>query len=237
MTAMISLRSRPTSPEQPRSPIPKAIPLALVAVGAVALVAAAVLVFRPSGGSSDSGGVPHAKGLDGILQDPALPKPNFTLTDTEGQPFNLQTQTAGYVTLLYFGYTHCPDICPTQMANIALGLKHESASVRSHIKMVFVTTDPHRDTPQVLRQWLDNFDPSFIGLTGTDQQITAAEASVGMPPAEVEPLGNGNYSVDHAAWVLAFTLDNQAHAIYPSGFDTAAVWAHDLSRLVTWRAS
>jgi len=235
MTVMILLRSRPTSTEQPRSPIPKAIPLVLVTVGVVALVAA-FLALRSSGGSSASGALPHAKGLDGVLQDPPVPKPNFTLTDTSGHPFNLQGQTAGDVTLLYFGYTHCPDICPTQMANIALGLKHESASVRSHIKVVFVTTDPHRDSPQVLREWLDNFNPSFIGLTGSDQQITAAEASVGMPPSEVEPLGGGNYSVDHAAWVLAFTLDNQAHAIYPAGFDTASVWSHDMSRLVTWRA-
>jgi len=233
---MISLRSRPTSPEHPRSPIPRAVPLVLVAVGVVALVAA-LLVVLSSGGSSNSSGLPHAKGLDGVLQDPAVAKPDFTLTDTAGQPFNLDRQTAGYVTLLYFGYTHCPDICPTQMANIALGLSHQSASVRSHIKVVFVTTDPHRDSPQVLRQWLANFNPSFIGLTGTDQQITAAEAAVGMPPAEVEPIGGGNYSVDHAAWVLAFTLDNQAHAIYPAGFDTASVWSHDLSRLVTWRAA
>jgi len=205
-------------------------------MGVVALVAAFV-VMRSGGGSTDSGAVPHAKGLDGVLQDPPMSKPNFTLTDTSGQPFNLQRQTAGDVTLLYFGYTHCPDICPTQMANIPLGLRHQSASVRSHIKVVFVTTDPRRDTPQVIRQWLDNFDPSFIGLTGSDQQITAAEAAVGMPPAEVEPIGGVNYSVDHAAWVLAFTLDNEAHAIYPAGFDTASVWSHDMGRLVTWRAS
>src|SRR5580704_1511241 len=116
---MISLRSRPTSPEHPRSPIPRAVPLILVGVGVVALVAA-LLVIRSSGGSSDSSGLPHAKGLDGVLEAPAVPKPNFTLTDTAGRPFDLQSQTAGYVTLLYFGYTHCPDICPTQMANIAL---------------------------------------------------------------------------------------------------------------------
>ena len=71
--------------------------------------------------------------------------------------------------------------------------------------MVFVTTDPNRDSPRSCAVAGRNFNPSFIGLTGTDRQITAAEVAVGMPPAEVVPLGNGNYSVDHAADVLAFT--------------------------------
>jgi len=183
-----------------------------------------------------SGGDGPSRGIDAVMQSPGMPKPDFTLTDTSGHPFDLDTQTAGYVTLLYFGYTHCPDICPTHMANIAIGLEHVPAAVRSHIKVVFVTTDPKRDTRQVLRSWLDAFSPTFIGLTGTDAQIDAAEASVGMPPAEVEPLGNGNYSVDHAAWVIAFTPDNLAHFIYPSGLDTGQVWTHDLPRLVRWPA-
>ena len=204
----------------------------VVLVGVLVIVVGVVVVGSRGGSGGSGDGTPHYKDLDGVLQSPPMPKPDFTLTDTSGQPFNLRTGTAGDVTLLYFGYTHCPDICPTHMANIALGLQKLSPAARARVKVVFVTTDPHRDSPQVLRKWLDNFNTSFIGLTGTDQQITAAEATVGMPPAEVEPLGNGNYSVSHAAWVIAFAPDNEARAIYPAGFDTAAVWAHDLSRLV-----
>jgi protein SCO1 len=206
----------------------------IVLMGGILIGLGIFVATRGSGGSGNQ--VPHPAGLDGILQSPAMPKPNFTLTDTSGHPFNLQADTQGDATLLYFGYTHCPDICPTHMADIALGLARQSPAVRAHLKVVFVTTDPARDTPTVLRQWLNSFNPTFIGLTGDTAQIDAAEASVGMPPSVVEPLGNGNYSVDHAAWVIAFTPDNLAHAIYPSGLDSPAVWAHDMPRLVKWPA-
>jgi len=175
-------------------------------------------------------------GLQGTLQVPATPKPGFTLTDTEDQPYNLRAETAGDVTLLYFGYTHCPDVCPTVMANLAIGLSKVSPAVRSHIKVVFVTTDPARDSPPVIGRWLAAFNPTFVGLTGTSQQIIAAETSVGMAPATVVPLGGGNYSVEHAAYILAFTTDDLAHAVYPDGY-TAATWEHDLPRLVDWRAA
>jgi protein SCO1/2 len=205
-------------------------------VVAVAAVVALVATLAGCGGSTGSRGLPNPMGLQGTLQEPATPKPDFTLTDTAGHPFNLSTQTAGDVTLLYFGYTHCPDVCPTTMADLALGLEKVSPAVRTRVKVVFVTTDPNRDTEGVIRSWLNAFNPTFIGLTGTSSQIDAAERAVGMPPATVVPLGNGNYSVDHAAYVLAFTTDDEAHVVYPDGYG-ASTWAHDLPRLVKWRAS
>lgn len=203
-----------------------------LAVVATVLVVAALLVSRPSSNASTAD-QEHPPGLQGIIQSPLLAKPDFTLTDTSGQAFNLRTGTAGDVTLLYFGYTHCPDVCPTMMADMAIGLSKVSASVRSHVKVVFVTTDPARDTPPVIRDWLNAFNHGFIGLTGTTQQIDAAEATVGMPPATIVPTtGNpGEYAEDHLAFVLAFTKDNQAHVLYPAGV-TASVWTHDLPRLV-----
>jgi protein SCO1/2 len=174
------------------------------------------------------------KGLKGVVQSPALPKPNFTLPDTAGKPFNLQADTAGDVTLLYFGYTHCPDVCPTHMANIAAALQQLPPPVTSRIKVVFVTTDPARDTPTVLRTWLDHFDPAFIGLTGTLDQIQAAASASGLPPSAIDttnPLPDGSYSVDHAAAVDAFTTDNLDHVVYPSGY-TEKDWVNDLPKLV-----
>jgi len=205
--------------------------LAFVAV--VSVVTALLVGHSPSGAlASASSASEHPPGLQGIIQSPVVAKPNFTLTDTSGQPFNLRTDTAGYVTLLYFGYTHCPDVCPTQMADMAIGLSKVSAAVRSRVKVVFVTTDPDRDTPAVIRNWLNAFSRSFIGLTGTKAQIDAAVASVGMPPAIIESTpGSNDYAVDHLAYVLAFTTDNQAHVLYPAGV-TASVWTHDLPRLV-----
>jgi protein SCO1/2 len=171
------------------------------------------------------------KGLRGVVQSPGQAKPDFTLNDTSGNPYGLVSQTRDQVTLLYFGYTNCPDICPTHMANVAAALHQLPASVTSRIKVVFVTTDPKRDTASVLRTWLDHFDPSFIGLTGTADQVNAAEAAAGLPPSGTEALPNGGYAVDHAAQVDVFTSDNLDHVVYPAGY-TAKDWVNDLPKLV-----
>ncbi|MGI8751961.1 MAG: SCO family protein [Acidimicrobiales bacterium] len=166
-------------------------------------------------------------------------KPDLTLTDTSGQPFNLTTQTAGAITLVYFGYTNCPDVCPINMALTAQTLKRLPAAERARIKVVFVTTDPVRDTPPVIRAWLNNFDPSFIGLAGTDDQIHQAERSVGMPLSYADtpqndatsaasnptPAKGTGYQVVHAGYTLVYTPDGMAHlqiddTEQPSGFAT-----------------
>ncbi len=176
--------------------------------------------------SIDVGNSPYR----GPLVSPALPKPSVVLTDTSNQPFDLRKQTQGYVTLLYFGYTHCPDACPEHMANIEAALKQVSPDVAARIKVVFITTDPQRDTPAVLRTWLNLFDTRFIGLTGTDAQVNDAMAQVDIPPTTTEDLGNGDYSVSHAAYVMAFTPDDISHIVYPSGV-TVSDWVHDLTLL------
>src|ERR1700757_3986387 len=89
----------------------------------------------------------------GGLVAPPLPKPRFVLTDTSGAPFDFWNRTVGSVTLLFFGYTYCPDQCPTHMANIGAALKKLPPGVADQVKLVFVTTDPARDTPVELRGW------------------------------------------------------------------------------------
>src|ERR1041384_5232448 len=84
----------------------------------------------------------------GGLITPPLPKPRFVLTDTSGAPFDFWARTQGSVTLLFFGYTYCPDQCPMHMANIGAALKKLPAGTANNVKLVFVTTDPARDTPQ-----------------------------------------------------------------------------------------
>ena len=119
----------------------------------------------------------------GGLVTPPLPKPRFILTDTSGRPFDFTAATKGYVTLLFFGYTYCPDQCPMHMANLSAALKKLPAGTADHVKLVFVTTDPARDTPPVLRRWLDAFDRRFVGLTGTEQNIAAVQRMAGVPLA------------------------------------------------------
>ena len=167
----------------------------------------------------------------GGLVTPPLPKPRFTLTDTSGAPFDFWRETEGYVTLLFFGYARCPDQCPLHMANIAMSLKKMPARVRDQIKLVFVTTDPARDSPQLLRSWLSRFDKRFIGLTGSEAAIEAAQRAAGVPPAGKTPRAGGDYAVGHANFVLAYTKDDLAHVIYPGGV-TQQDWAHDLPQLV-----
>ena len=160
------------------------------------------------------------------------PKPDFTLTDTTGQPFNFRAGTDSYLTLLFFGYTHCPDVCPLHMANLAAVLEAASGDVRANTKVVFATTDPARDTPAVLKSWLANFNPTFIGLTGTVEEMAAAQEAAGVPVAGAEPAkADGSYVVGHAAQVIAYTRDGQAHLVYPFG-TRQADWANDLPRLL-----
>ena len=113
------------------------------------------------------------------------------------------------------------------MANIASSLQQLPPGVREQIKVVFVTTDPARDSASVLRAWLDNFDRGFIGLTG----IAAAQRAAHIPPASKTADIAHDYGVNHASFVLAYTKDNLAHVIYPGGV-TADDWAQDLPLLV-----
>jgi protein SCO1 len=176
--------------------------------------------------------------LHGVKLMPVRPKPDFMLTDTRGQPFHFASDTRGTVTLLYFGYTNCPDVCPQHMVNIAGALKRMSPDQQSRVRVVFVTTDPLRDTPERLRGWLDNFNRGFIGLTGGIDQVNAIQQQLGLPPAQVESMAGMPpgprplaYGVGHAAQVLAFTPDDSLRAEYPNGF-TMDDWAHDLPRLL-----
>jgi protein SCO1/2 len=170
--------------------------------------------------------------FDGTDLDPApQPKPAFTLTDTSGRPYNFTTKTAGKVTLLYFGYTHCPDVCPLIMAYLAQALKTLPTKVSSQVDVVFVTVDPARDTPQVLHSWLSGIDPSYVGLTGTIQQIIGVEKASGVPATQVETSALNGYTIQHSAEVLAFSRDDKAHVLFDSS-TLPADYEHDLKLLV-----
>jgi protein SCO1/2 len=165
-----------------------------------------------------------------------MPKPKFTLTDTSGAPFDFWAQSNGYVTILFFGYTRCPDVCPLQMQLIAQALKKLPAATANQFKVVFVTTDPARDTSPVLRTWLDHFDKHFIGLTGTQAAVDAAQTAANLSPGTKSAASaNGAYGVNHSAFALVYTKDNYAHVIYPEGV-TQADLVHDLPLLAkeTW---
>ncbi len=165
------------------------------------------------------------------LQQP-IAKADATLQDTSGAPFNLATDTVGEVVLLYAGYTHCPDVCPTTVADLAAALRGLPDDQRSRVKVVMYSTDPVRDTSDRLRAFLDQFDPTFIGVTGDEQQIIAAINAMGIDvqPPVVEP--DGDVSVEHGAQVLAFSPPtNTATLLWTSG-TTVDEYEQDLTKLL-----
>jgi protein SCO1/2 len=147
----------------------------------------------------------------------AYKKPNVTLTDTANQPFNVATDTPAKVTLVYFGYTHCPDLCPLNMYLAASSIEAIPAAVRHDVQVVFVTTDPTRDTPGVIRTWLNHFSSTFTGLTGSVPQIQQAEKSTGIPLSFAEKVTEpgASYGVVHAGYILVYTR-GVAHLEFPA---------------------
>lgn len=202
---------------------------AVLLLALVALAGCSSASGKPK--ASDLNNQPHVGQYQGFGLVPPLPRPSFTLTDTSGKRFSF-SQTTGHATLLYFGYTHCPDICPTTMADIAQAVAKQPAAVRAQTRVVFVTTDVKRDTSRVIAAWLRRFDtglPAFIGLTGTQAQIDAAQAA-----AHVVLAQDGGET--HAADVLLYGADDYAHVKYLQSDNESDQIAHDLP-LVSKEAS
>ncbi|HVM27723.1 MAG TPA: SCO family protein [Mycobacteriales bacterium] len=221
---------------------------------AAALAAAAVLAVSGCAGQS-SQARPLAAGAawHGIEPQPVPERPDFVLRDTEGRAFDFRAETGGEPTYVYFGYTDCPDECPTAMADLAAALRQTAPELRETVNVVLVTTDPERDDPARLRSWLDQFGESFIGLHGTQEEVDAAQRAAGIRPAERggdvptlpgqpnehahkpgtaphthdRPLG---YSVEHANVIFAYDVDDRLPVLYPAGA-TASDLAADLPLL------
>jgi protein SCO1/2 len=167
--------------------------------------------------------------LLGQVIDSPTEKPSFILRDTDGIPFDFAAETDGVLTLLYFGYLNCPDICPVHLAQIA-EVFDQDPPIGRQTKVVFVSVDPDRDSPEEVRAFLDNFDSRFIGLVGSQAELETAQDAVGIPHAT--KVGEGDdYAMNHAGWVIAYGPDNLNHAIYPFG-TRQTQWANDLKVLV-----
>ncbi len=183
---------------------------------ALAAVAVPAALLLSACGTSSNGPIATVAseggdGLHGTDVSDVIPRPAMALPDTTGTPFRLRDRPADELTVLFFGYTRCPDICPTTMADLAAARRLLPAADRPHLKVVMVTEDPATDTAPVLRRWLDRFDPSFTGLTGGDPASqTALEALrapgtvvlQSAPPGVVAP-ATGT-TVQHASSVYAF---------------------------------
>lgn len=173
----------------------------------------------------------------GTVLDQPFEKPDLVLTDTKGKPFDLRERTKGKPTLLFFGYTNCPDVCPMTMSNLAIAEEKLPAADREKLQVVFVTTDPERDTPAAIGKWLPSAgDPSFIGLSGDFKTIQAAARSVGIGIDAPKKEKDGSVTSMHGAQVMAFSpKTDRGYVVY--GEDTTPeAYAKDLPKLVRGEA-
>ncbi|OHX12484.1 SCO family protein [Chromobacterium sphagni] len=153
---------------------------------------------------------------------------NFTLTDFNGQPRSLES-FRGKVVALFFGYTNCPDVCPTTMLEYAAVMKQLGADA-DKVQVLFVSVDPERDTPRVLAGYVPHFDKRFIGLTGTVEQIEKVKKQYKVVAQKV-PTPGGGYSVDHSAGSYLLDRDGKLR-VFQSYGTPAANLAYDIKQLI-----
>lgn len=158
-----------------------------------------------------------------------MPELRFTLTRDDGQSIT-QKSYLGKLVLLYFGYTHCPDICPTTLADLATAIKQLGPDA-NQVRVLFVSVDPARDTPTVLKNYVNAFGPWFVGATGSQAQLVAITKRYRVAYRLGRPDAHGDYTVYHSSAVFIF--DRQGNARLLTGLtDKPEVIATDLKRLL-----
>lgn len=195
----------------------------------LAVALAAVSATGLLSGCGASGGLSAGHEMTGTLLDPPFAVAGDALVDGNKAPYSLVEDTDKDLTLVFFGYTHCPDICNVVLANVASALRDADAGVREGVELLFVTTDPARDTGPVVRDYLDRFDPSYVGLVAPEATVKAAARALHIAYEGATPTGGG-YEVSHGTQVTAFT-DGSSRVVWPAETSVAGLRA-DLTRLV-----
>lgn len=194
--------------------------LALLGLGIGVGLGALFLVIRPYLGSPE---------WHGMEMQSTQPVTNFTLTGPGEQPVSL-IDFRGKVVMLYFGYTFCPDVCPATMVELRDAM--EILGNRSEdVQVIMITVDPERDTAEVLESYLAHFDESFIGLTGSPEDLIAVTAPMGIFFERHEGSAASGYLIDHTATVAVLDKEGMLRLIYPFGI-TGEEMAADLKYLV-----
>lgn len=153
----------------------------------------------------------------------------FKLTDHHGETRQL-SDYKGKVIALFFGFTHCPDICPTTMADMAAAMKLMGKN-SDEVQVLFITVDPERDTQEVLAQFVPSFDSRFVGLTGTTEEIDQTAKAFKIFYAKQQEAGQSGYSFDHSAGVYVYDKQGKIRVYLKYGQKPQEI-AYDLSRLL-----
>jgi protein SCO1 len=158
-------------------------------------------------------------GVRDTAYDPPIPAPALRLTDGDGRPFDLAS-LRGEPVLVYFGYTHCPDVCPTTLADIRAGIRQSGVDAR----VVFVTIDPARDDAAAMKQYTDYYEAGYVGLTGTPEQIAEAARAWGVSYAQLPSDSAAGYAMTHSTdtYVVDAAGQLRHHVFFGAGADTFA---------------
>lgn len=189
-------------------------------------------LWRPAGAAVAAtmllGGVACSAGggLDEVehyldLSDEPMAASSAELVDVDGEAWRFTDVDPDRLTLLFFGYTSCPDVCPMTMAEIDLALE-EAGAVADDVDVVMVTSDPARDTDEQLRSWLDRFDPGFQGMRGEIEDIVAAAGDYGIP-IEAPQETDGDYLVSHGGRIIVLTEGGEAAGMFDEGVEADQV--------------
>jgi len=199
----------------------------VVLAGVLAGIAAAVVL-------KERNNAPPALERATLFQAPR-PLAELALIDHAGQAFELG-RLRGRWTLLFFGFTHCPDICPMTLALLA-DVRRALADLPPELRpaVVLVTVDPLRDTPDVLARYVRHFDPEFVGVTGSPDAITELTRELGVAVMVAAPAADGSYTVDHSAAVFVIDPDAAYTAVFSTPHEVDTI-ARDFRRVVAARS-
>ena len=204
------------------APQSRLISIVVICIVALAGLCAALL-WRHS--------APAVELATGTYLSPSRALPDFSLIDAHGRPFG-PAQLKGSWSMMFFGYTNCPDFCPTTLTTLAAlekRLRADAAPVRPQV--IFMSVDAKRDTPAQLAKYVPYFDPEFIGLSAADQpaiEAVAAKLGVGVI---ISPKADGTYTVDHSGAIFVLNPDGRLTAILTGPFTVSALQA-DFQRIV-----
>jgi protein SCO1/2 len=186
-----------------------------------AMLLAAALITLAGCGNSQHWGLKNITNL--------MPDLRFTLTDQSGKTVHARDYR-GKVLMLYFGYTHCPDVCPTTLATLAQALKALGKDADA-VRVLFVSVDPARDTSEVLKDYVQAFGPQFVGLSGDEATLRKLARRYRVTFALDKPDAKGDYTVSHSSAVFVFDQQGRVRLL-GRGSDTPAAIAGDLTRLM-----
>lgn len=205
----------------------KAISIALVAVvAAIAGLVVASLVFEPNSPDQPEGGIQIASGT--LLPSPRA-IPAFALDGSDGAPFD-KARFAGKWSVIFVGFTHCPDICPNTLG--LLKTVHGQLQAQNKpLQVVLLSVDPERDTPETLARYVSHFDPSFVGATGAKAEIDKLGAAMGFVYMKSPGATADSYSVDHSSALILINPDGQVAGYFTQPLKVEPLVA-DLGKLI-----